>query len=122
MPVLIRFSMPPIAFWQQSGRTCSLNIRILSLNFDYLLSLEDEIKELTTERDNPRLQLFTNGDVVRMKTDTTEYTVTGKRNNKIIAVNKDNIEQEFSPDALLTVNEYQEETETFYRDIKKLYK
>ena len=87
-----------------------------------LSSLEDEIKELTTERDNPRLQLFTNGDVVRMKTDTTEYTVTGKRNNKIIAVNKDNIEQEFSPDALLTVNEYQEETETFYRDIKKLYK
>ena len=38
MPVLIRFSMPPIAFWQQSGRTCSLNIRILSLNFDYLLN------------------------------------------------------------------------------------
>ena len=40
MPVLIRFSMPPIAFWQQSGRTCSLNIRILSLNFDYLLTLK----------------------------------------------------------------------------------
>ena len=39
MPVLIHFSMPPIAFWQQSGRTCSLNIRILSLNFDYLLIL-----------------------------------------------------------------------------------
>ena len=37
MPVLIRFSMPPIAFWQQSGRTCSLNTRILSLDFDYLL-------------------------------------------------------------------------------------
>jgi len=29
--------MPPIAFWQQSGRTCSLNTRILSLDFDYLL-------------------------------------------------------------------------------------
>ena len=41
MPVLIRFSMPPIAFWQQSGRTCSLNIRILSLNFDYLLKTID---------------------------------------------------------------------------------
>lgn len=37
MPVLIQFSMPPIAFWQQSGRPCSLNTRILSLNFDYLL-------------------------------------------------------------------------------------
>ena len=37
MPVLIQFSMPPIAFWQQSGRTCSLNTRILSLDFDYLL-------------------------------------------------------------------------------------
>ena len=37
MPVLIHFSMPPIAFWQQSGRTCSLNTRILSLDFDYLL-------------------------------------------------------------------------------------
>lgn len=38
MPVLIRFSMPPIAFWRQSGKTCSLNTPILSLNFDYLLT------------------------------------------------------------------------------------
>ena len=41
MPVLIRFSMLPIAFWRQSGKTCSLNTPILSLNFDYLLNIAD---------------------------------------------------------------------------------
>ena len=89
-----------------------------------LSSLESEIKELTTEPDNPRLQLFKKGDVVKMKIDRgincTEYTVIGKAYNKIIAVNKDNIEQKFSPDALSTAKEYEEETEAFSKDIKNL--
>lgn len=71
MPVLIRFSMPPIAFWRQSGKTCSLNTPILSLNFDYLLTIFTGpfaaiisiVREFWNEWDRIT-QAFTNGGII----------------------------------------------------------
>lgn len=91
-----------------------------------VLKLHDEINELKKEPDNPRMSQFNMGDVVIIKGsdacwNVTEYTVVGKDKNLVILNDNKGDEKRISPDALLTVKEYEIEKQRQQNEISMVY-
>ena len=90
-----------------------------------ITQLNRELNELKKEPENPRLSLFTNGDVVIIKGSNAylyavEYTVVGRTKDSIIIVDNQGKRKTVSPDALLTEKEYREEIEKQKLEYDKL--
>lgn len=77
--------------------------------------LNNELCELKKESENPRMKLFSEGDVVIIKGSdacfsVVEYTVVKKTKDYIVIVDNKGNSKTISPNALLTTKEYQEES------------
>jgi hypothetical protein len=91
-----------------------------------LIKEKDEYKKKYDDTYNipysQRYDLFKIGEIVKMKADepikNEEYTIVRMENNCIFAVDKNNIEKKFSPEALSTVQEYKDEKEKYWQDIR----
>jgi len=103
-----------------SDNMMKLRTKLNANNFDdlykeieMLLNENDKLKNITNEIGNipysDRYELFNIGDIVKVRTegaaDPKKFTVIRKACNFIFAVDKDNIEQKFSPEALSTASE-----------------
>ena len=99
------------------------NKKLLSSKNEEINALVNEINqnntelcELKKEVENPRINLFENGDVVIIKGSNAyfsvvEYTVVEKTKDLIIIVDNQGVSKTISPNALLTTKEYHEEAD-----------
>ncbi|MBO4859050.1 MAG: hypothetical protein J5527_11115 [Treponema sp.] len=105
-----------ISLHKRNKKLLSSKDKEINALLNEIKAINSEICELKKETENPRMSLFTNGDVVIIKGSNAyfsvvEYTVVDKTKDSIIIVDNQGTSKTISPDALLTTKEYREESD-----------